>query len=118
MGFTKMVLTLAVAATFSFSPNPEAGIAGKYGVCACQEAPIVQLTLNEDHSFSYLDRSNPSKKVDVTGTWTLEKGRVVLGGYTSTYSFHTIWKVEDGGMTVKSRKGLAWYRLGNLEKCQ
>lgn len=118
MQLSKLFLTVAVAAAFSFGPNPEEQIAGTYGVCACKDAPIVQLTLNADHSFSYLDRSNPEKKIEVSGTWELRKGKVILGGYSSPYSFHTEWKVEEGGVAVKSRKGMTWYRLGNMKGCQ
>jgi len=86
---------------------------GVYGVCE-QDPSAIQLTLNADQTFTYRDHSNPNNRIDVQGNWEIKKDHVVLTNYTSDYSFHTKWKIDQNGKVAKSRKGMTWYTLGKL----
>jgi len=107
----KTTLSLLFLATlFSFTTIDKESIVGVYGVCESDPSAI-QLTLNDDQTFTYRDHSNPNKRIDVQGNWELKNKNVVLTNYTSDYSFHTKWKIDQDGKVAKSKKGLTWYTL-------
>lgn len=97
---------------FSFAPAD--GFIGTYGVGPNNPSKI-ELTINEDHSFSYQDYSNPSKEIDVSGTWEIQSGKIVLMNYYSLFSIHDKWKIEEHGMIAKSRKGMTFYTLHKMD---
>lgn len=90
-------------------------IAGKYGVCSVdkEEAHIVsvELTLNTDNTFSYIDNTDPDNKIRLSGKWSVHDGDVVLSDYPAVVKIHRIWKPEKDGSALKARKGTAFYRL-------
>lgn len=91
------------------------GVAGKYGVTAYSEAPkqhiSLELTLDPDHTFRYIDNTNPENKLDVSGKWTEMEGDIYLTDYPQGISNHKIWKTEKDCPCLKSRKGMTFYRL-------
>jgi hypothetical protein len=101
------------SALSSFTKNADNQYTGTYGVSEGDHSGI-RLTLNEDKTFTYTDFSNPSKKIDVSGNWEVKRNVVILTNYTSAYSFHTNWKIEQNGEVAKSRKGLCFYTLGKI----
>jgi len=111
--FRTFAFALFFVTLSSFSWTSEKEITGTYGV-SDNDPSGIKLTLNEDHTFTYTDFSNPSKKIDVSGNWELKRNVVVLTNYTSDYSFHTNWKIEQNGEIAKSRKGLCFYTLGKI----
>jgi len=93
-----------------------------YGSCACQNAseitPKVELTLNPDHTFSYLNASNPAQKVDLKGSWKMSGKKVVLQADTAEKNFHKNWKFDNNQLCILSRKGLNFIRLCDIESCE
>lgn len=106
----KTILFVSTLATLSFTKYPENHLAGTYGVSK-EDLSQIRLTLNEDHSFTYQDFSNSSKRIAVEGNWELKGKFVVLENTDSKYSFHRKWKISKNGMIAKSRKGMTFYRL-------
>lgn len=110
----KISLSLLIAITlFSFTTLDKGEIVGVYGVCESNPSAI-QLTLNDDQTFTYRDHSNSNKPIDVHGNWELKNNHVILTNYTTDYSFHTKWKIDQNGTVAKSRKGMTWYTLGKI----
>ncbi len=109
------VLIVSFSFTISDDRPKTAGVAGKYGVCSYAEAPAqeisVELTLNPDNTFHYIDNSNTENKIDVSGKWTLYEGDIYLTDYPTGKSIHKIWKTEKDSSCLKSRKGMTYYRL-------
>jgi hypothetical protein len=116
----KKLITLALIAisftTLSFVNIPTEKIAGTYGVCGTNQS-TVELKLNADNTFHYIDNSNPKKKINVTGKWSMKKNRIALHGDNAEIKFHNNWKIDEQGIAAKSRKGLAFYRLVNKKNC-
>ena len=100
-----LLLTLS-----SFVNSTPTEFTGVYGVSENDPSQI-ELTLNEDKTFSYKDFSNPSKKIDVNGNWELKNKHIHFINYSSVYSFHSKWKIVDHGKVAKSRKGITFYTL-------
>ncbi|MBK9014448.1 MAG: hypothetical protein IPM82_10365 [Saprospiraceae bacterium] len=92
-----------------------------YGTCGCGnnvEADLkIELTINPDHSFHYRNVSNPSKKVDVKGHWSMNSNMVVLKGDDAESTFHNEWKFDKNQLCIQSRKGLYFIRLCDIESC-
>ena len=107
------LLLLFVFALMSFSANTEAThfqdspselLKGTYG------SPLVNLTINDDQTFLYTDHSDKSNPINVSGTWKYSKGKLVLSSSTSV-KYHNKWSVKSDSKSIKSRKGMAFYRL-------
>ena len=94
----------------SFINSTSSGFTRVYGVSE-NDPSAIELTLNEDKTFTYKDFSNPSKKIDVKGNWELKNKHIHLVNYNSEYSFHAKWKIVKDGMVAKSRKGMTFYSL-------
>ena len=90
-------------------------LSGTYGVCS--NAGLVELSLNEDGTYHYLDRSDPNRIVDVTGRWEAVKNHVHLA-HSDNIRFHTNWTISENGSVAKSRKGMAFYRLIRKDHCR
>jgi|688.fasta_scaffold06030_14 hypothetical protein len=114
-----LALLLAVCCSLAFTPSSvndtEPSIAGKYGVCGSEadEAHVisVELILNSDNTFSYIDNTDRDNKLHVSGKWSLYEGDVFLTDYPPGVRIHKIWKTEKNSTVLKSRKGTAYYRL-------
>lgn len=108
------ILLLCVFMLASFSSKSESDVSGVYGVCGV-EVTIVELSLNADHTYSYIDRSNSLAPIELTGTWE-EKGNHIELSSNSDHKFHNKWKISNDGTVAKSRKGMSFYRLGRIDK--
>ncbi|MBI1182628.1 hypothetical protein GC194_00040 [bacterium] len=78
----------------------------------CEGTVVVQLELNADGSFHYIDKSIPGKVVDVSGTWNMDGRKITLHEKGSSALKRNSWKLEKGKLAVKSRYRLCFYRLG------
>jgi hypothetical protein len=109
------LLLLAFTFPSSHSISVAQNVAGKYGVCVVdkEEAhPIsLELTLNTDNTFSYVDNTDPDNKIRLSGKWSMHDGDVILSDYPAVAKIMRIWKPEKDGSALKSRKGTAFYRL-------
>jgi hypothetical protein len=94
---------------------------GTYGVCDCDNAApkeaMVELTVNEDYTFHYINNSDPAKKVNVDGKWQWEGERIVLGGYSSAYPINTKWSIDKNNACIKSRLAMNFTRLCKVKPC-
>lgn len=99
----------------SISQAQQATMDGKYGVCAMEgeqsRVISIQLILNQDNTFAYIDNTNADDKINVTGKWTIFEGDVYLSDFPSEVRIPKIWKAEKEQSALKSRKGTAFYRL-------
>lgn len=113
-----MALFAFSALSFQFDNSKNDLILGKYGVNACcsgsKIASPIELQLNPDHTFSYLDNS-VSNKVSTKGTWTMKNNHVVLGNYPTTLKIHQKWTIDKSAKCIKSRMGMHFRRLCLLE---
>ncbi len=109
------LITIFLTSLMSFINAPEVKFAGTYNVYDSNTA-IIELVLNEDMTFTYVDHSNSNKKIDVSGTWEVKNNHILLKNYESEYSFHDKWKIEKNGMVAKSRHGITFYTLVKSNK--
>ena len=98
----------------SFTTSFDSNLIGTYGVSKNDPSKI-QLVLSENNTFTYQDFSNPNKKINVSGTWTIKRNHVVLTATNSETAFHNKWKIDSTGKVATSRKGLTFYSLA--KKC-
>ncbi len=109
------IVGVAFALTLSaFSPD-ENRVSGTYGVCS--HSGMVELEIMPDGTYHYIDRSDQKAPVDVNGTWEARKNRVLLKD-NENLRFHRKWHISSDGTIAKSRKGMAFYRLVNKDKCR
>jgi len=114
---TTLVLIAISITAWSFINVSNQYIAGTYGVCNTNNT-TVELKLNPDNSFRYIDNSNPKKTINVKGKWTMKKNRISLHDYSSQFKFHDNWKIDKEGIVANSRRGLSFYRLVNKNNCE
>lgn len=121
--FKILIGILVLTTIFSFKNKQKLdvkAVAGTYGVCSYEisNKAVLNLVLNLDKTFRYIDNTNPKKAIDLTGNYELVNNRIVLQNYTSTFKFHTNWKIDGNTKCIKARKGLTFYRLCNTEACK
>lgn len=97
-------------------------LTGTYSTCGCENAVNEEkkfgLTLNDDNTFHYFDHTNAIEKIDVNGNWVLNKNIISLKDFSSAYKIEQQWKVENNGKCIKSRLGLKFTRICNVEACK
>lgn len=86
---------------------------GTFGVTSDDPSQL-KLSIEKDGNFSYQDFSNPTKRIEVNGTWKVHGKSVILTS-SSAIKFHSKWKFNDNGTVAKSRKGLSFYTLGRID---
>ena len=121
--FTFIIGSALLFTLMSFMGNSTsdmAKVSGTYGVCDYEKLlPItLQLALNKDSSFHFVDRTNAAKPIDVTGTWELKDKTITLKNYTSARPIHNKWKLDGNTGCIKSRKGMTYYRICNVNVCK
>ena len=114
----KKIILLVLSAfltgmNISFASDPLKDLSGIYGVSS-DDPSNIRLQLNDDHTFSYTDYSDPGHKINVSGNWEMKKDKIFLKSSGTENDFHNKWKLTDDGMKIKSRKGLAFYSLCKL----
>ena len=107
---TPALALLLICSTFGFKATNLTELIGTYGVSDSDPSQI-ELVLNEDHSYTYQDFSNPSKKIQVSGEWELKNKNTLNLKSDSDLSFHKKWKIVDEGQTAKSRNGISFYTI-------
>ena len=101
---------VVLCAIYSFTPVSNSSIYGVYGVSE-NDPSSIELTINKDQTFSFIDNSNPNKQINVSGKWE-QKGRyIVLENDEYAHSFHQKWRVVKNGEVAKSRKGMTFYTI-------
>ncbi len=108
--FKISAISLMLLVFQSFTVETTSTIIGAYGVSSNDPSGIA-LAINENHTFSYTDFSNPEKKINASGTWKTNKGFVVLTSINYQGTFHNKWKFNSDGDIAKSRKGITYYTL-------
>lgn len=120
-------LVVVIALTImSFKINPNSKKlnfkTGIYGVCTCdisnENSIKVELTINENNTFQYFDNSNPAKKIDIKGNWTITDNTIFLKDYKSDFPIHNKWEIDENEKCLKSRKWLNFTRLCHIKSCK
>lgn len=99
------VISLSPSAFAAEKTDPMVGTFGRIG------STQIQLTINDDFTFSYQDYSSNENNGSIDGTWAFRRGKVVLTATCTEKKFHQVWKITNRGQTAKSRKGLSFFRL-------
>jgi hypothetical protein len=107
----------AAILTFTFMSFTEkkplaSSISGTYGVCSSEvSSHKLELTLNEDKSFHYINKTNPDNSINISGTWS-QKGNVIsLNNLSSDIDINDKWTIDKKDNCISSRKGILWTRL-------
>jgi len=88
------------------SETLKSGIFGGNGT----NAPKVQL--NEDHTFHYLDKTNPRVPIEFNGTWSFNEGKLqLITPKQVSRKAMTHFKVVRNGQCIRAKKGFAFYTL-------
>lgn len=111
--FLIIALTPVLLTMSSFSEVESEEVTGSYGVCDCNSASL-KLELHKEGTFSY---SDPDHSIEINGKWIRKKGAIQLSEYNSDCKIPNRWNVKKKGTALISRKGLAFYRLVNLDHC-
>ncbi|MBL7945174.1 MAG: hypothetical protein JNN32_03855 [Flavobacteriales bacterium] len=120
---TRLCAALAVVLPlFAFTP-PEAGSlrTGNYGVCGCDGGPqgsSVVLTIDPDGTFRYVNTTDPTEQVDVSGRWTVDGNKVTLRTSAAPQAVFAQWTMDKDDACVRSRQGLLFTRLCHMEACE
>lgn len=113
---TILLLSSAILVTLLFiqaSPKPEQLIVfGNYGGDGETGPAIV---LNPDYTFRYVDHTNPSHQIDITGKWEIVNQQVHLMNVTDKKVMTELEIVREG-CCLKARKGMAFYTLCRSEE--
>lgn len=95
---------------------------GTYGVCSCDasdaSSSAIVLKLNDDHTFSYSDPSNPTKKINLHGNWSQHNNTILLKDYSASFAIHDKWTIDKNEKCIKARLGLNFIRLCNVSACK
>lgn len=99
-----------IVVSFAFTENHSHEFTRVYGVSA-DDSSQIQLVLNDDHSFTYQDFSNPDHKITVDGKWESRNNTIILSTSNTYLRFHSKWRISADGQVAKSRMGMTFYSL-------
>lgn len=104
---TIITFTLLLFAGFAFGQtSPAIGTFGGNGT----NAPKIEL--KEDHTFSYVDRTNLKTPIEFTGTWSFNEGKLNLSASKEvSRKAMTRFKVLRNGQCIQAKKGFTFYTL-------
>jgi hypothetical protein len=116
------MLLCGIAYSAIASEKPASPPSGIFGVCGCSsgennKAGLIELTLNADSTFRYIDNSRPSHPLLLEGKWTMKKNKVSLLSSDHRKSFHRKWKYSSNGQCIKSRYGLNFRSICLIKPC-
>jgi hypothetical protein len=87
---------------------------GAYG--DCDDQVKIQLTINEDHTFSYTNSIDPEKRINTSGKWQRDGNKIILTNYSSEYPIDDSWKIDRDYPCLKSRVGMNYVRICSCSK--
>ena len=108
-----LILTSVLFLSLAFKNATQPDFIGTYGISKNYPAKL-ELNINADMTFTYLDYSDPKNKIESRGTWEVKDNITFLHDQTATFPYRSKWKIEKDGRAVRSRKGIAFYRLAKL----
>ena len=104
------VLIASIGALMSFSKVPNSNVSyGKFGGDG-YSAP--QITLNEDHTFHYVDKTDKNNPIDINGKWKIVEEELYLLDVNNKKVMDE-FEITREGKCLKARKGMAFYTLCN-----
>jgi hypothetical protein len=124
VNFILVAVIMLTATSFKNIPYSGKVTPGTYGVCDCddmdgQKKPAtIQLILNENKTFHYIDQSVPDRKLDITGNWILEHNKIILKDYKNDFAIHDKWTYQSEDQCLKSRNQLNFRRLCLIKPCK
>ena len=90
---------------------PSKSAIGTYGEIG--DHPTIQLKINKDQSFQFIDETKPGVKINVTGQWIQKGNKIFLEDYQSDQKIPNHWKLEKDGGCVKGQQGMKFIRICN-----
>jgi len=117
----KIIFLSVFFLSLAFAAYPKDEPSKIFGVCDCQSANnkkiIIELTLNPDNTFHYIDNSDQSRQRIYTGTYIMTNEKIELLATNPEKSFHKKWKVESNGQCIKSKHKLNFRRICLMDIC-
>jgi hypothetical protein len=115
------LLALSWALTSYISESESSFKAGVFSACTCADNQAyksqIKVSFMADNQFEIIDTRNPSVVATTVGTWEISKKQHIQLFPKNEMNFSDKWKLEKDGTCIKSRKGLNWIRLCNIEQC-
>lgn len=109
------MIGIMAMALMALSTKAQTNVIKTFGVSPTDPSNI-KLVLHADQTFTYQDFSHPTQKVKVSGTYSMRGAQLKLKASSEEkYAFHDRWKMVKKGTSIKSRKGLTFYRLDRLD---
>jgi hypothetical protein len=109
------LLCVVAIPLIALSTKAQSNVIKTFGVPPADPSNI-KLVLHADRTFTYQDFSHPTQKIKVSGTYTTHGAHLKLKASSEEqYAFHDRWKMVKQETSIKSRKGLTFYRLARLD---
>jgi hypothetical protein len=107
--FVSLALVCFTLTGFISKVNPlsQSSLSGTYG------KDILQLTLNPNHSFHYVNITDVNHPINVSGNWEQKGNRIFLITDKSFPKVNSIWKIDKNKHCLKSRRGIMFIRICN-----
>lgn len=113
-----LMITVVLAALSFTKVDTPSFMTGTYGICHYEgQTTMIELRLQDDFTFHYIDNTHPDNKIDLKGTWTRSDNTIHLQDYPSTHEIPNKWKIDKNELCLKTRKGFQFTRLCHLEGC-
>lgn len=107
-----LVLSAALFLSFSKVEPTKESVSVNYSFTKSGSAEVlIQLKLNSDNTFLFIDNSNPKKHISTEGKYILKGHAIKLYDYDSKLPIAEKWTMEKKYACIKSRKALTWTRI-------
>lgn len=110
LSLVAIIISLSSFTSISDNKNTTFEKFGTYLGGGTIETSPIQLQLNSDHTYSYMDITNSDKQVQLSGKWEQDGKQIKLTGHEDI-KFHSTWKIDSECACLKSKKGITFYRL-------
>ena len=86
-------------------------VTGSYGGSQIDGVVSIQLDINDDGSFRYINNTRTDNPVDVTGTWESNGSKIYLKNEDKEVKMPKKWKLDSKSPCLKASTGLQFIRL-------
>jgi hypothetical protein len=110
--FSSLLFILLLTTLTASKPPEQANVTiGTYGIYPNSSTILIELKLNDDFTFNYVNNANLTKPVNTKGNWKVIGNTIELENFKSAFPINTKWTIDKDQPCLKSRKGLEFTRI-------
>ena len=109
LSFLALIIIVSTAFIGVDKKDNSKSVVGNYGDKG--DHPTLQLKINEDYTFHYIDESRSDEKINVSGKWSQKGNKILLEDFGSKKGIPVKWELDKNQPCVRGRQGMKFIRI-------